>query len=69
MSNRYRIYFFLRGVWFTVRRMECTLWILRKLPWNREAASSSGMEYNLMDGESELTGGLLMNEHDDSEFR
>ena len=31
MANRYRIYFFLRGVWYTILQMECTLWLMRKL--------------------------------------
>jgi hypothetical protein len=65
MANRYRIYFFLRGVWYTILQMECTLWILRKLGlaqyFGYQAVDTS---LNSSIFENELNEGLLMRETD-----
>lgn len=66
MANRYRIYFFLRGVGYTILQMECTLWLMRKL----RIADYFG--YQRVDPslntsilfENELNEGLLMRETD-----
>mmetsp|Transcript_16225 Transcript_16225/g.21230 ORF Transcript_16225/g.21230 Transcript_16225/m.21230 type:complete len:223 (+) Transcript_16225:90-758(+) len=63
MSNRYRIYFFLRGVWYTILRFECTGWILRKL---RLSHSYEPVDpgLNTVIFENEMDQGLLMRETD-----
>mmetsp|Transcript_3213 Transcript_3213/g.6137 ORF Transcript_3213/g.6137 Transcript_3213/m.6137 type:complete len:239 (+) Transcript_3213:100-816(+) len=65
MANRYRIYFFLRGVWYTILQMECTLWLIRQL------RLSDYFGYQPVDPslnpsifENELNEGLLMRETD-----
>jgi hypothetical protein len=35
MTHRYRIYYYLRGLWYTFLRLECTQWILHKLRLER----------------------------------
>jgi hypothetical protein len=60
MSNRYRIYFFLRGVWYTILRMDCTLWIMRKLRfWDSDEIDGS---LNTIIFDNEMTEGLMMRE-------
>jgi hypothetical protein len=59
MSNRYRIYFFLRGVWYTILRMECTLFVMRKLRFNTSNVDTS---LNTIIFDNEMTEGLLMRE-------
>lgn len=60
MSHRYRIYFFLRGVWYTIVRMECTQWIFRKLRFGDQQVDS-GLNTIIFD--SEMSEGLLLNEN------
>lgn len=65
MANRYRIYFFLRGVWYTILQMECTLWLMRKL----RIADYFGYQpvdasLNTSIFENEMNEGLLMRETD-----
>lgn len=35
MTHRYRIYYYLRGVWYTFLRLDCTMWVLRTLRLER----------------------------------
>ena len=60
MSHRYRIYFFLRGVWYTIVRMDCTQWIFRKLRFGDQQVDS-GLNTIIFD--SEMSEGLLLNEN------
>jgi hypothetical protein len=62
MSNRYRIYFFLRGVWYTVLRMDCTAFILRKLRFWDGSSGSVDSSLNTIIFDNEMTEGLLMRE-------
>lgn len=63
MANRYRIYFFLRGVWYTILSMECTRWVLRKLRISPDYTPvDPGL--NTVIFESEMDRGLLMRETD-----
>jgi hypothetical protein len=66
MANRYRIYFFLRGVWYTILQMECTLWCMRKLRIADYFGYSHPMDSTLSTSlfENELNEGLLMRETD-----
>jgi hypothetical protein len=63
MSHRYRIYFFLRGVWYTVLRMQCTQWVFRKLRifGGSDQQVDSGLNTIIFD--SEMSEGLLLNEN------
>jgi hypothetical protein len=62
MSNRYRIYFFLRGVWYTVLRMDCTVFILRKLRFWDGSSGNVDSSLNTIIFDNEMTEGLLMRE-------
>ncbi|KAL7566428.1 hypothetical protein ACA910_000909 [Epithemia clementina (nom. ined.)] len=62
MSNRYRIYFFLRGVWYTILGMECTGWIMRKLRMGDYQPVDPGL--NTVIFEHEMDEGLLMRDSD-----
>ena len=62
MSNRYRIYYALRGVWYSILRMECTRWIVSKLNFRRGASEETGggaLNEIIFDN-NDLTEGLLM---------
>ena len=63
MSNRYRIYYFLRGVWYTILGLECTQFILNKLRLGggREAMDT-GLNTIIFD--NEMSEGLLLRETD-----
>jgi hypothetical protein len=62
MSHRYRIYFFLRGVWYTILRMRCTQWVFRKLRVvGSDQQVDSGLNTIIFD--SEMSDGLLLNEN------
>lgn len=63
MSHRYRIYFFLRGCWYTFWRLDCTIWILTKLRWRNSNTRSPPTSTILFD--NELSEGLLMRESSD----
>ena len=65
MSNRYRIYFFLRGVWYTILSMECTGWIMRKLRLGDYQPVDTGL--NTVIFEHEMDEGLLMRNNNDAE--
>lgn len=62
MANRYRIFFFLRGVWYTILRMECTGWVLRKLRLGDYQPVDQSL--NTVIFENEMDQGLLMRETD-----
>jgi len=62
MSNRYRIYFFLRGVWYTILRMPCTIWVLRKLRLSDYQPVDNSLNTIIFD--NEMQEGLLMQEND-----
>lgn len=65
MANRYRIYFFLRGVWYTILQMDCTLWLIRKLRLS-DYFGYQPVDQTLNSSifENELNEGLLMRETD-----
>lgn len=66
MSHRYRIYFFLRGVWYTILRMRCTQWVFRKLRvFGSDQQVDSGLNTIIFD--SEMSDGLLLNENNRDE--
>jgi len=64
MSNRYRIYFFLRGVWYTILGLECTRWIMRKLRISDGGYQPVDRGLNTVIFENEMDQGLLMRETD-----
>merc|ERR1712232_929497 len=66
MSHRYRIFYFLRGVWYTVLGMECTRWILVKLHLSQyflSSASDPGSLNTIIFDQGDPTEGLLMREN------
>lgn len=63
MNHRYRIYYFLRGVWYTILSFECTQWLLAKIgvrhrvdPMNTVIFDDNEMSYGLLMQENEWTG-------------
>ena len=71
MSNRYRIYYYMRGVWFTFLRLDCTIYIVRKLRLDRfvygNRRSGGGVDSSLNDiifesNINDMQEGLLMRE-------
>jgi hypothetical protein len=59
MSNRYRIYYYIRGVWYSFLRMEGTRWVIRKLRLERLfGGHDSSLNEIIFD--NDLTEGLLM---------
>lgn len=62
MSHRYRIYFALRGLWYTLLRLDCTLWILRKLRMDTSHVDTS---LNTIIFDNEMSEGLLMRENNE----
>jgi hypothetical protein len=65
MQNRYRIYFFLRGVWYTILRMSCTHWILVKLRIRSDSTSiDSSLNAALFENDDMMDQGLLMRENE-----
>lgn len=58
MNHRYRIYYFLRGVWFTLLGLPCTNYILAKLGIRHDAYQPT----NTILFDNELSEGLLMQE-------
>ena len=63
MQNRYRIYFFLRGVWYTILRMQCTHWILVKLRLRDDAGLDPSLNAALFENDG-MDQELLMREND-----
>jgi hypothetical protein len=62
MSNRYRIYFFLRGVWYSVLAMDCTQRIWRKLTGRNTV--DSGLNTIIFEDNPDMSDGLLLRETD-----
>jgi energy-converting hydrogenase Eha subunit F len=62
MNHRYRIYYFLRGLWYTIIGLECTQWILGKLGL-RHRVDTSAMNTMIFD-DNEMSYGLLMQENE-----
>lgn len=65
MSNRYQIYYALRGVWYTILQMQCTRWIVAKLNvllFRRGGGGgpASGSLNEIIFDNNDLTEGLLM---------
>jgi hypothetical protein len=61
MSNRYQIYYALRGVWYTILQMECTRWIMTKLNLTRRGGGTNNASLNeIIFDNNDLTEGLLM---------
>eukprot|EP00339_Tiarina_fusa_P011202 CAMPEP_0117083642 /NCGR_PEP_ID=MMETSP0472-20121206/58884_1 /TAXON_ID=693140 ORGANISM="Tiarina fusus, Strain LIS" /NCGR_SAMPLE_ID=MMETSP0472 /ASSEMBLY_ACC=CAM_ASM_000603 /LENGTH=232 /DNA_ID=CAMNT_0004812339 /DNA_START=137 /DNA_END=835 /DNA_ORIENTATION=+ len=59
MSNRYRIYYYIRGAWYSFLRMEGTQWVLRKLRIDRFfGGQDSSLNEIIFD--NDLQEGLLM---------
>lgn len=65
MQNRYRIYYFLRGCWYTLLSLSCTRWIMAKLRLS-DYFRNRGVDdsLNTILFENELNEGLLMRETD-----
>lgn len=66
MSNRYRIYYYMRGTWYSFLRLRCTqsvLMVLRLDGWvfGRRSTDTSLNEI-IFDGNNDLHEGLLMRE-------
>jgi len=64
MSNRYQLYYALRGIWFTILQMDCTRWIMNKLNLRgarrRRAGADGSLNELIFDENNDLTEGLLM---------
>jgi hypothetical protein len=63
MSNRYQIYYALRGVWFTILQMNCTRWIIVKLGSIRLGGGGgrpTGALDEIIFDRNDMTEGLLM---------
>jgi hypothetical protein len=65
MSNRYRIYYFMRGVWYTILALDCTRWIVRKATGRDYQSIDASLNTIIFDNENEMTGGLLLREETD----
>ena len=69
MSHRYRIYYFLRGCWFTFLRLDCTVWLLSKLQFPTGGGFRPSMNVssslNTIIFDNEMSEGLLMREGSD----
>ncbi|GAX18012.1 hypothetical protein FisN_18Hu225 [Fistulifera solaris] len=62
MSNRYRIYYFLRGVWYSLLAMDCTQRIWRKL--TGRGTVDSGLNTIIFEDNPDMSDGLLLRETD-----
>ena len=65
MQHRYRIYYFARGCYYTVLRLNCTQWILRKLLRFDRGGRNFDNSLNTIIFDNEMTQGLLMQENND----
>lgn len=69
MNHRYRIFYFLRGVWYIILGLECTGWLLERLG-RRRGGGGGGRDQQPMNDSSqytilfdnEMSEGLLMRE-------
>jgi hypothetical protein len=68
MSNRYRIYYYLRGAWFSLLRLGCTQAVLRTLRLEgfffggRRGGRESSLNEIIFEGNNDLHEGLLVRE-------
>jgi len=61
MSNRYQIYYALKGVWYTILQMGCTRWIIVKLNLGgNRGTGANGSLNEIIFEDNDLTEGLLM---------
>jgi hypothetical protein len=60
MSNRYRIYYYLRSCWYRFLRWERTQWLLRKLRLDRLFGQQDSLNEIIFDHGGDLHEGLLM---------
>jgi len=64
MSNRYQIYYAMRGVWYTILQMECTRWILSKINFGSRGGHGGGGTGSSLNeiifDNNDLSEGLLM---------
>lgn len=60
MSNRYQIYYALRGIWYTILQMECTRWIITKLNIGGRGGGTNTSLNEIIFDNNDLTEGLLM---------
>jgi hypothetical protein len=60
MSNRYRIYYFVRGVWYSLLAMDCTQRIWRKL--TGRGTVDSGLNTIIFEDNPDMSDGLLLRE-------
>jgi hypothetical protein len=63
MSHRYRIYYYARTAWYTLCRLDCTVWLLSKLPFRSSSAVNDSLNTIIFD--NEMNEGLLMRENFD----
>lgn len=66
MSNRYRIYYFFKGIWYTFLRLDCTNWILCKLRLRGDSYTPMNNSLNtvIFEQDGVSSEGLLMREND-----
>ena len=64
MSNRYRIYYFLRGVWYTLLGLDCTQWLFQKLGIHGGYYQPVDTSLNTIIFDNEMSEGLLLRETD-----
>mmetsp|Transcript_5324 Transcript_5324/g.6474 ORF Transcript_5324/g.6474 Transcript_5324/m.6474 type:complete len:265 (+) Transcript_5324:218-1012(+) len=64
MSNRYRIYYALRGLWHVILQLNCTRWIRQKIRYGFRRSPSSGGSLNdtIFEPSNDMTQGLLLND-------
>ena len=60
MSNRYRIYYYLRSAWYSFLRNERTMWVLRKLRLDRFFGLGDPSLNGIIFDSGDLHEGLLM---------
>jgi hypothetical protein len=63
MSHRYRIYYYARTAWYTLCRLDCTVWLLSKIPFRSSSAVNDSLNTIIFD--NEMNEGLLMRENVD----
>ena len=62
MSNRYRIFYFLRGCWYTVLAWDCTQFLIRKATGRDYQPVDASLNTIIFEGNNEMTDGLLLQE-------
>jgi hypothetical protein len=66
MSHRYRIYYFLRGCYYTILRLDCTIWMVSKLRQLPFVSNNNNSDYsvNTVIFDNDMNEGLLMRENE-----